>query len=118
MVQVITPRRLFARRRRTRAKRFILGLAVGLFSAASATVALPWADRILPDALVFGLSAALWMAALLACCPRIRPGHCIHCGYDLRQSPAPGQPGAGRCPECGTAISPLSTGNIPIPSVP
>src|SRR5512140_711481 len=91
-----SPRRVFDRRRRTHLARFTLGFATGLGSALVAAAALPWADRVLPDSAVFGLSSVLVVGIALSLCSWVRPGHCIHCGYDLRNSPGPGQPGAGR----------------------
>ena len=32
---------------------------------------------------------------------RVRLGLCLHCGYDLRATPAPTGPRLPRCPECG-----------------
>jgi hypothetical protein len=32
---------------------------------------------------------------------RVRLGLCLHCGYDLRATPAPTGPRVARCPECG-----------------
>jgi len=35
--------------------------------------------------------------------PRIRPGHCVHCGYNLTGNTS------GICSECGTAIAPVAS---------
>jgi hypothetical protein len=36
---------------------------------------------------------------------RVRLGLCLHCGYDLRATPAPTGPRVPRCPECGRESS-------------
>ena len=36
---------------------------------------------------------------------RVRLGLCLHCGYDLRATPAPTGPRLPRCPECGRESS-------------
>ena len=55
-----------------------------------AVIRYPW---LIPGLLVLPLVALrrAWIHTL-----RRRRGHCLHCGYDLRQSPE-------RCPECGAA---------------
>ena len=35
---------------------------------------------------------------------RVRLGLCLHCGYDLRATPAPTGPRLPRCPECGRDV--------------
>ncbi len=104
LVNLASPRRVFDPRRGIRVSRLLLGVVAGGLSAVAGAALLPLADRFVPDALVFGGASALMAGAIVLTCPRTRPGHCIHCGYDLRQSPSPGQPGAGRCAECGADI--------------
>ena len=118
LVNMLSPRRLFDRRRNTRLSRLALGVAAALVSAAAGAAALPLVDRQAPDAAVFGASGFLVMAAFVLGCSRVRAGRCIHCGYDLRRSPAPGQPGAGRCPECGASIVPEPVRSAPASAVP
>lgn len=48
--------------------------------------------------LLFTVGSVLLSAAPIRKRMRKRMGRCVHCGYDLRASPA-------CCPECGTAIS-------------
>jgi hypothetical protein len=114
-VNMLTPRRTFDRRRRTFGKRFVLGAAAGGACATFATALLPLVDRYLSDAVIFGATGAVAMMLFLILLPRVKRGHCIHCGYDLRDSPAPGQPGSGRCPECGAAAmaGPALAGAVP-----
>jgi hypothetical protein len=45
-------------------------------------------------ALLFAILPALYLRAMLRSRRRHLTGHCPHCGYDLRATPA-------RCPECG-----------------
>ena len=114
VVHLVSPRRAFDPRRSTRALRLALGFAAGLCSAAAAAAVLPWADRALPDPATFGLVSMLVMGGAVCLTSRCRPGHCVHCCYDLRQSPAPGRPGAGRCPECGAGIDPFPVGSATV----
>jgi hypothetical protein len=45
---------------------------------------------------MLGTTSAFFLAAVYRKRGRIRAGHCMQCGYDLRATPR-------RCPECGTA---------------
>jgi hypothetical protein len=55
-----------------------------------------------PPALIAALGLRRWWRDR----PLHRPGHCPHCGYDLRATPA-------RCPECGTPAPPLTPAPSP-----
>jgi hypothetical protein len=43
----------------------------------------------------------LWLRRWRRRTRRVRLGLCLHCGYDLRATPAPSGPRLARCPECG-----------------
>jgi hypothetical protein len=103
LIQCLTPRRFFDPRPRGGVRRFMLGLIAGVAGVGAGAAGLPLLDRFAPDALPLGGGSALAVAATMLLLSRRRAGHCVTCGYDLRGTPGPGQPGAGRCPECGTS---------------
>lgn len=66
-------------------------------------------DRTILSFSIWWIASAAMMVFALKCAgairrlKRLRSGHCVHCGYDLRAS-------VGVCPECGLAINnPSST---------
>ena len=64
----------------------------------------------LPQWLILALIALLTgLAQYLNRRLRIPPGCCTNCGYNLTGNVS------GRCPECGTGISPAFTGRMPVP---
>jgi hypothetical protein len=104
LVNLMSPRRLLDRRLSgRRLARGAAGAIAGTLSAASAAALLPLVDSYVGDPVVTGGAAAIGGAAVLLLLVRLRPGHCIHCGYDLRNGPGPGRSGAGVCPECGAS---------------
>lgn len=54
-----------------------------------------------PESMITGVSTFLSTLLATGLMPRRRAGLCARCGYDIRYSLD-----SGRCPECGTAISP------------
>ena len=58
-------------------------------------IAIPFWFLFLPSAIL----PVLWFVSLRRRRRRARSGHCLNCGYDLRESKQ-------KCPECGTAIQP------------
>lgn len=100
-INLLRPRRLFDRRLRRIAAPTIAGFIAGFIGAAIGSFALVLVDEPLHEALI--LVAASVVGSILVLLPmrRVRAGHCIHCGYDLRAQPGPGSPGCGICPECG-----------------
>ena len=54
-----------------------------------------------PGSMITGVSTFLSTLIFTGLMPRRRAGLCARCGYDIRYSLD-----SGRCPECGTAISP------------
>lgn len=105
LANVVRPVRLFDRRIRRGRIKLALGLLAGTLGALLGAGLLPLLDEYLPDAAILGSAAAVAASATVLLLPRRRPGHCIFCGYDLRDGPSPGQTGAGRCPECGAAAA-------------
>jgi hypothetical protein len=101
----LRPRRLFDRHFRRRwTARALLGLIAGVASAIAGAGLLAVADRYAPDSVLLGSAAAVVGFAAVLPLSRVRRGSCIGCGYDLRNGAAPGQAGAGVCPECGTSV--------------
>jgi hypothetical protein len=104
-VAFISPRRQFDRRMRGG---FFPRALAGFFGGVIATITigalLIVADSFVSDALLTCAAGAL--AGSLAVLPlsRVKRGACFHCGYDLSAQPGPGQPGFGRCPECGAGV--------------
>jgi len=54
--------------------------------------------RLLPLATVTAVLPLVWLRREIRRRRRIKAGHCLSCGYDLRASPE-------RCPECGAIAS-------------
>jgi len=103
IMSLARPPRLFDRRVRRGPIKVTLGLATGIVGTLLGAGLLPVLDVYLSDGVVLGGSAAAAAAGAVLVLPRIRPGHCVFCGYDLRDGPSPGRAGSGRCPECGKA---------------
>lgn len=102
LMLLMSPRRLFDRRATDgMGRRLAGGFVGGLITTVVIGVLLIVADQYIPD--VYLVGAAGFISGAFAILPfaRVRQGACFHCGYDLTASPAPGQPGFGRCPECG-----------------
>ena len=79
------------------------GLTRGRLDETGTIRRLPYTSLIVPHWLLVVCSAALPLSRTAMVLRRMRrrpPGHCRHCGYDLRATP-------GRCPECGT-IAPVA----------
>lgn len=105
-IQMMSPRRALDGRLRCRGLRFLLGMCAGLIGLGTGAAILPLVDRFASDALTMGATSSLSAMLLLLLLKRLRPGHCISCGYDQRGMPGPGQPGSGICPECGSRAYP------------
>lgn len=105
-IQIFTPRRILDRRVRRPLTQVGFGAAAGLAWAALFLVSLAFLDGLAPETVLSAAASAAATAAALLIAPRVRPGRCARCDYDLSNSPGPGRPGCGRCPECGLEILP------------
>jgi len=75
------------------------GVWAGILTQICAAGAILLADSWLPDGMLTAAGALPATIAVFLLLSPVRPGHCLHCDYDLCQSL-----GFGRCPECGQAI--------------
>ena len=93
------PRRLFRGRRRATAILLVAGALAALLSFAVGGLGLVAVDRWVADWIIMGVATMLTALGAVALLPRLKPGRCIYCSYDLRATSG----GLPRCPECGTA---------------
>lgn len=105
-VNLVRPLRLFDPRIARWVPRVLVGVASGLIGTAAASLLLAFAVGVVHDVVILAGSAGLGTMMTLIVMPRVRPGACIYCGYDVRSQPGPGMPGWGTCPECGASIIP------------
>jgi hypothetical protein len=111
LINAVRPRRLFDRRVATMVARGVAGLCAGVIGAAATALVLAVAEGYVHEIVVLSSTGAMAAASVLLPLRRVRPGECIHCRYDLRNQPPPGQPGWGICPECGAPVIPGQTEN-------
>jgi hypothetical protein len=57
--------------------------------------------RLWPLAGIAAVMPGVWVTRKFRHARRVRMGHCISCGYDLRATPLSGGALLDRCPECG-----------------
>ncbi len=93
------PRRLFQPLRGRWMPRLARGLLAGILAVLIYTAAIPFADAHIRAEIILAAAGFLAAAPALLTSPRAKPGACIRCGYDLRESMA-----QDRCPECGEGI--------------
>lgn len=110
-MQFVFPSRLLDPRVRAPVRRLAAGVVAGLLGAAAGATGVIFltisagayraSSNPLLDAAILGGGSALGVVMVLTVMPRVRPGRCVHCGYDLAaMTPRAG----GRCAECGADV--------------
>jgi hypothetical protein len=100
LMQLRRARRLLSRSRRGFVAPLLLGVFAGSLTLGLLGFELYYADRFLPDAVIVGVTTFLITALLIAVLPRLKPGRCRACNYDISASLD-----FNRCPECGSAVT-------------
>lgn len=95
-INAVTPRRLFDRRTVAPVRRATVGALAGVIGFTIAVLALPLTERHASDWATLAGASAIGTFVTVVFLPRVRRGHCVVCGYDLRTLPS-----MERCPECG-----------------
>lgn len=99
-VNFMRPRRLLDPRVRAPLRRTIAGLVAGALGAVLVTLGLVFLEGSMPDWLIIGAGSTLGALAVVVPMRRLRPGRCVHCGYDVSAATVRG---GGLCAECGAS---------------
>lgn len=97
LVARVRPRRAFDGRSKSNFRRLICGLSASLVTILFTTLTLVLLETEVPDEVVITGSTALATIGCALLLKRKKKGHCIRCGYDLRDSQH-----SAICPECGS----------------
>lgn len=97
-VHALRPRRLLHARVSAPYARLLAGFVTGALGGALVALSLVYLGDTLPDWLTMCSGAAVSTLLVLAPWPRVRPGRCVHCGYDFSANTVRS---GGLCAECG-----------------